>query len=153
MFVMLYTGALDDIIGLAPKTRFIIEILVILGMILSTGICIDSLHGLWGVDDFSWWIGVPLTVVAGVGIINAINMVDGVNGLSSGLCITYCVLFGTLFVVIGDIPNAVLAFVMGGALVPFFIHNVFGDRSRMFIGDAGTMVMGIMMLLVLFKKV
>jgi UDP-N-acetylmuramyl pentapeptide phosphotransferase/UDP-N-acetylglucosamine-1-phosphate transferase len=145
MFVMLYTGALDDIIGLAPKTRFIIEILVILGMILSTGICIDSLHGLWGVDGFSWWIGVPLTVVGGVGIINAINMVDGVNGLSSGLCITYCVLFGTLFVVIGDIPNAVLAFVMGGALVPFFIHNVFGDRSRMFIGDAGTMVMGIMM--------
>ena len=145
IFVMLYTGALDDIIGLAPKTRFVIEILVILGLIFSTGTCIDSFHGLWGVKELSWWVGIPLTVVGGVGIINAINMVDGVNGLSSGLCITYCLLFGCLFWVMEDIPNALLAFCMGAALLPFFIHNVFGDKSRMFIGDAGTMVMGVMM--------
>ena len=145
IFVMLYTGALDDIIGLAPKTRFVIEILVILGLIFSTGTCIDSFHGLWGVQELSWWVGIPLTVVGGVGIINAINMVDGVNGLSSGLCITYCLLFGCLFLSVNDIPNAVLAFCMGAALLPFFIHNVFGDKSRMFIGDAGTMVMGVMM--------
>jgi len=145
IFVMLYTGALDDIIGLAPKTRFVIEILVILGLIFSTGTCIDSFHGLWGVQELSWWVGIPLTVVGGVGIINAINMVDGVNGLSSGLCITYCLLFGCLFWVMEDIPNALLAFCMGAALLPFFIHNVFGDKSRMFIGDAGTMVMGVMM--------
>lgn len=145
IFVMLYTGALDDIIGLAPKTRFVIEILVILGLIFSTGTCIDSFHGLWGVQELSWWVGIPLTVVGGVGIINAINMVDGVNGLSSGLCITYCLLFGCLFWSVEDIPNAVLAFCMGAALLPFFIHNVFGDKSRMFIGDAGTMVMGVMM--------
>ena len=145
IFVMLYTGALDDIIGLAPKTRFVIEILVILGLIFSTGTCIDSFHGLWGVQELSWWVGIPLTVVGGVGIINAINMVDGVNGLSSGLCITYCLLFGCLFLGVNDIPNAVLAFCMGAALLPFFIHNVFGDKSRMFIGDAGTMVMGVMM--------
>lgn len=136
---------MDDIIGLAPKTRFVIEILVILGLIFSTGTCIDSFHGLWGVQELSWWVGIPLTVVGGVGIINAINMVDGVNGLSSGLCITYCLLFGCLFWSVEDIPNAVLAFCMGAALLPFFIHNVFGDKSRMFIGDAGTMVMGVMM--------
>lgn len=145
IFVMLYTGCLDDIVGLKPKPRFIIEIFVILGLILSTGTCIDSLHGLWGVYDFSWWIAVPLTIFAGVGIINAVNMVDGVNGLSSGLCISYCILFSIVFLCIGDIPNALLAFNMGAALMPFFVHNVFGNRSRMFIGDAGTMVMGVLM--------
>lgn len=145
IFAMLYVGALDDIIGVVPKTRFVIEILVILGLIFGTGICIDTFHGMWGVDELSWWVAVPLTVVAGVGIINAINMVDGVNGLSSGLCITYCALFGILFYDMDDIPNALLSFCMGAALFPFFIHNVFGDRSRMFVGDAGTMVMGILM--------
>jgi UDP-N-acetylmuramyl pentapeptide phosphotransferase/UDP-N-acetylglucosamine-1-phosphate transferase len=144
-FAMLYVGALDDIIGVVPKTRFVIEILVILGLIYGTGICIDTFHGMWGVGELSWWAAVPLTVVAGVGIINAINMVDGVNGLSSGLCITYCALFGILFYDMDDIPNALLSFCMGAALFPFFIHNVFGDRSRMFVGDAGTMVMGILM--------
>ena len=145
MSIMLYTGCLDDILGLTPRTRFIIEILVILGVVFSSGACIDSLHGLWGVRDFSWWLAVPLTVFAGVGIINAINMVDGVNGLSSGLCITCSALFGSVFLYIGDIANAILAFTMVASLLPFFVHNVFGDKSRMFIGDAGTMIMGILM--------
>lgn len=145
MSVMLYTGSLDDILGLSPRTRFVIEILVILGIVLSSGACMDSLHGLWGVHDFSWWMAVPLTVFAGVGIINAVNMVDGVNGLSSGLCITCSALFGVVFLYIGDIANAILAFTMAASLLPFFVHNVFGDKSRMFIGDAGTMIMGILM--------
>lgn len=145
MSVMLYTGSLDDILGLSPRTRFVIEILVILGIVLSSGACMDSLHGLWGVQEFTWWVAVPLTVFAGVGIINAVNMVDGVNGLSSGLCITCSALFGVVFLYIGDVANAILAFTMVASLLPFFVHNVFGDKSRMFIGDAGTMIMGILM--------
>lgn len=145
MSIMLYVGCLDDIVGLTPRTRFIIEILVILGMVFSSDACIDSLHGLWGVDTFSWWVAVPLTVFAGVGVVNAVNMVDGVNGLSSGLCITCSALFGVIFLHIDDEMNAILAFTMTASLLPFFVHNVFGDKSRMFIGDAGTMVMGILM--------
>ena len=145
MVTMLYTGTMDDIIGLTPISRIVIETLAILGMIYSTGLCIDSLHGLWGINEFSWWIGVPLTVITGVGIINAVNMVDGVNGLSSGLCITCCILFGTAFLYKGDMINAVMAFCMAASLFLFFIHNVFGNKSRMFIGDAGTMVMGVLM--------
>ena len=145
MSVMLYTGAMDDILGLTPKSRFIIEILSILALIFGTGMCIDTFRGMWGIEQISWWIAVPLTVFAGVGIINAINMIDGVNGLSSGLCITCCCLFGAAFIKAGDVGNAVLAFTMASALVPFYVHNVFGEKSRMFIGDAGTMVMGVLM--------
>ena len=145
MSVMLYTGAMDDIMGLSPKARFVIEIVSILGLIFASGMCIDSLYGLWGIEKISWMIAVPLTVIAGVGIINAINMIDGVNGLSSGLCMMCNILFGLSFVKAGDISNAVMAFTMAAALLLFFIHNVFGSKSRMFIGDAGTMVMGMLM--------
>ena len=145
MVLMLYSGAMDDVIGLLPRSRFIIEILTLLCLIYTTGICADSLHGLWGVETISWWIAVPLTVFAGVGIINAVNMIDGVNGLSSGLCIVSCLLFGVIFLMAGDAPNAVLAFVMASALTPFFMHNVFGNTSRMFIGDAGTTMMGVLL--------
>lgn len=145
MSIMLYVGCMDDIMGLSPKARFLIEILVILGLIYSSGISVDSLHGLWGIDDIPSVVAVPLTIFAGVGIINAINMVDGVNGLSSGLCITCSMLFGLQFFCIGDYVNAVLAFSIASSLFLFFIHNVFGNQSRMFIGDAGTMVMGVLM--------
>lgn len=56
-------------------------------------------------------LAVFLSVLAGVGIINAINMIDSVNSLSSGLCITCCCLFGVAFVKAGDVANAVVGIV------------------------------------------
>ena len=145
MGIMAYVGVMDDIIGVKPSHRIIIEVLTILGIIYGSGACVDNLHGVWGVYHYSWKEAVPLTVFAGVTIINAINMADGVNGLSSGLCIVYSGTFGMAFAKSSDWVNAILAFCMVGALLPFFVHNVFGKKSRMFIGDAGTMVMGILM--------
>jgi len=145
MVVMLYTGAMDDIIGLTPNSRFVVEILSIIGIIFASGSCINSFHGLWGADTFDWYLAVALTVFACVGIINAINMIDGVNGLSSGLCIACCIVYGCIFISAGDIVNALLAFTVAAALFPFLMHNVFGLHSRMFIGDAGTMMMGVIL--------
>lgn len=145
MILMLFIGFVDDTVGLSPTIRLIIEVITMLGMIYGAGACIDTFHGVWGIEAFSWRIGVPLTVFIGVGIINSINMVDGVNGLSSGLCMVYSLLFGVVFLRTHDRSNAILAFSMAFALVPFFLHNVFGKRSRMFIGDAGTMIMGVLL--------
>lgn len=142
--ILLYIGTIDDILDLSPALRFVIECVVMLGLIYSSDKCVDSLHGMWGIDTFSPWVGVPLTVFAGVGIINAFNMVDGVNGLSSSLCILVSTLLGTIFYKSGDPVNAALAYCFAAALVPFFMHNVFGNKSRMFIGDGGTMVMGVL---------
>lgn len=145
MMAMLYTGTMDDILSLSPGLRFVIEIVVVLLLIFVGGYCIDDFHGLWNIGRFSYWYAVPLTVVAVVGIINAINLVDGVNGLSSGYCIMACLIFGTLFFLAGEAPMTILAAVSVGALIPFFLHNVFGKTSKMFIGDGGTLVMGVVM--------
>ena len=145
MMAMLYTGTMDDILSLSPGLRFVIEIVVVLLLIFVGGYCIDDFHGLWNIGRFSYWCAVPLTVDAAVGIINAINLVDGVNGLSSGYCIMACLIFGTLFFLAGEAPMTILAAVSVGALIPFFLHNVFGKTSKMFIGDGGTLVMGVVM--------
>ncbi len=144
MSILLYVGALDDIVGISPSSRIVIETATILCLVFACGMSIDSFHGMWGVWEFSWWIAVPLTVFAGVGIINAVNMIDGVNGLSSGLCVVCCILFGVAFIKAQDASNAILSFTMAGSIVPFYVHNVFGSKSRMFIGDAGTMVFGVL---------
>ena len=149
--LVLYIGAIDDTIGLSPLNRIVIEILVILGICYGSGMCVDSLHGLFGINGFSWWFGIPLTVFAGVGIINAFNMVDGVNGLSSGLCIVVSLLMGTFFLKRNDYTDSLLAFCFAASLLPFLFHNVFGKHSRMFIGDAGTMVMGLIVSWCLIK--
>ncbi len=145
MVIMLYVGWMDDILSLSAKTRLGVEIVVILGMCLGTDGWVDSLHGLWGIGQFSLFIAVPLTLFAGVGIINAINMIDGVNGLSSGICMCCSSIFGFALLQSGDVADAVLAFCMTAALIPFWLHNVFGRTSKMFIGDSGTMVLGVLM--------
>ena len=143
MTVMLYTGTMDDILGLTPRVRFMIEIATVVLLIVIGHYRIDDFHGLWGLGVIPVWISVPLTVFASVGIINAINLIDGVDGLSSGYCILACVLFGALFYLSGDSSMTILASVCAGSLVPFFLHNVYGQRSKMFIGDGGTLVLGV----------
>lgn len=145
MAAMLYIGTLDDLTGLSPVFRIVVEIFAVLVLIYGSGMCIDNFNGLWGIYQIPWSIAVPLTVFAGVGIINSINMIDGINGLSSGLCIACCLFFGANYFHLEDIPNSVVAFTMAFSLMPFLVHNVFGSKSRMFIGDAGTMVMGILL--------
>lgn len=125
MMAMLYTGTMDDILNLSPSLRLLIEIVVVLLLVFVGGYCINDFHGLWGIGPISSWYAVPLTVFATVGIINAINLVDGVNGLSSGYCIMARTIFGILFHLAGEEAMTILAVVSVGALIPFFLHNVF----------------------------
>lgn len=145
MLIMLYTGTIDDIIGLSPTIRFLIEILVVLWMMYINKSSIDCFWGLWGVDTIPQWISYPLTIFASVGIINAINLIDGVNGLSSGFCFMASVMFAIIFYTTGNTVMTIIATSAAGAIIPFFFHNVFGYHTRMFIGDGGTLVMGMMM--------
>ena len=145
MLIMLYTGTIDDIIDLSPTIRFIIEILVVLWMMYINKSSIDCFWGLWGVDTIPQWISYPLTIFASVGIINAINLIDGVNGLSSGFCFMASVMFAIIFYTTGNTVMATIATSAAGAITPFFFHNVFGHHTRMFIGDGGTLVIGMIM--------
>ena len=145
MTIMLLVGLVDDIVGLSPRIRFVVEILLVIFLIYSTGFQINNFYGLWGVSVLPSWLSVPLTIFACVGIINAINLIDGIDGYSSGYCIMASLYFGYAFWKFGDLGMVVLAGLVVGALLPFFFCNVFGKHSKMFIGDAGTLSMGVLM--------
>lgn len=143
IIIILIIGLIDDMISLSPRIRFVAEIALILYLIKTTGCQLNDFHGLWGIDTIPNIISVPLTAFACVGIINAVNLIDGVDGYSSGYSIISCVLFGVMFYALGDIRMVALAAIVAASLLPFFLHNVFGKHSKMFIGDAGTLSLGI----------
>lgn len=143
MLLMLVLGGWDDIKKLSPALRFVFEIVIVVALMLVNGSPVNDLHGLWGIHEISPWVAYPLTVFGCIGIINAINMVDGIDGLSSGICIMAFGFYGVLLFYSHDMIHVALAVSIVGALIPFFIMNVFGERSKMFIGDAGTMMLGI----------
>lgn len=150
MTAMLLIGVWDDIAGLSPYIRLLAEILVVLFIMFVVGASIDDFHGLWGIHRIGLKWSIPLSLIAGVGIINAINLIDGVNGYSSGFGIMACFFFGIAFFLTRNFSMGTLCFATGAALIPFFLHNVFGKSSRMFIGDGGTLMLGTLLTLCVF---
>ena len=150
MTVMMIIGTWDDIRGLSVAIRFLIEILLVLVFIFSTGVYIDDMHGLLGVHSLDPWVGIPFSVFAGVGIINAVNLIDGVDGYSSGYGMMACTCFAIAFWAVWSPVMVCMAIVIIGALLPFFLHNVFGQKSRMFIGDGGSLMLGMVVMVMVF---
>lgn len=145
-----FIGTMDDVRGLPAWMRFALETILIWIFIWhpnapESGMMINSLHGTWGRDMLSPFTAIPLTLLAGVGIINAINLIDGVDGYSSGFGIVASTLFGLIFLRLSNPIMAIFSFVTAASLTPFFLHNVFGKKSKMFVGDGGSLVIGLVL--------
>jgi UDP-N-acetylmuramyl pentapeptide phosphotransferase/UDP-N-acetylglucosamine-1-phosphate transferase len=145
MTTMLVLGVWDDMKNLPAILRLLIQFGIVGAYMLLTGHYIHDFYGLFGIHEISLWVGIPLSLVGGVGTINAINMIDGIDGYSSGYGIMACTCFAVLFIIVGPSVWASLAVIVTSALIPFFFHNVFGVKSKMFIGDGGTMMLGFLM--------
>lgn len=143
--VMMYVGMLDDMVGLSPLLRLLVELCLVAFVVYMDKTSINDLHGVLGIGKLPAWVSLPLCAVSCLGIINSINLIDGVDGLSSGMCIFACLCFGIVFCSSYDGTMAVMASLAAGALVPFFFHNVFGVKSKMFVGDSGTLMLGMLM--------
>ena len=140
-------GIGDDLVGVRYRNKFIYQLLASVLIPLS-GLYINNFYGLFGVYEVSCYIGIPLTVLLIVFITNAINLIDGIDGLASSICIVALTFFGVIFALDEFWMYAMLAFAAVGVLVPFFIYNVFGNAERgkkIFMGDTGSLTLGFLL--------
>lgn len=146
--VLLYLGGVkDDLVGMRYRNKFAIQIISSL-LIVFSGLYINHFYGLFGIHEITPWIGIPLTVLALVYIINAMNLIDGMDGLASGISIFALCVYGTLFMLHNLWFYAVLAFSTVGVLIPFFYYNVFGNvrkGRKLFMGDSGSLTLGLIL--------
>ena len=144
MTLLYLTGIAADLVGVRYRQKFVIQIFCACLFPLS-GIWINDLYGLFGIHELSAYIGMPFTVLIIVFITNAINLIDGIDGLASGLSSVALLIFTFLFINKGLWSYAMLAAGTFGVLVPFFYYNVFGsvERARkIFMGDTGSLTLG-----------
>ena len=142
--LLFIVGIADDLVGVRWRQKFLVQ-LVAAAMFPLAGLYINDFYGLLGIHYVSSFIGVPLTLLLVVFITNAVNLIDGIDGLASGLSMVALSVFGTLAVIDGRGMSALLAFATVGVLLPFFFYNVFGnaDRGRkIFMGDTGSLTLG-----------
>lgn len=155
LMLLYMIGVCDDLIGVRYRRKFEVQILAA-AFLPFAGLSIQNLGGLFGWYEISPLVGVPLTMLLTVFLINAINLIDGIDGLASGLCMVAITLFGMSFAWHGSWMYALLAFASVGVLVPFFFYNVFGNANRghkIFMGDTGSLTLGFILSVMVVKYV
>ncbi|MBP5505202.1 MAG: undecaprenyl/decaprenyl-phosphate alpha-N-acetylglucosaminyl 1-phosphate transferase [Bacteroidales bacterium] len=151
LMVMYAIGVWDDIKDVSAAFRFLVELVVVWMMILFLNVEINDFHGFLGIHGVPDSVSVPLSLVSGVGIMNAINLIDGVDGYCSTYGMMACAIFACVFYTAGDMTMFALSLIGIGALIPFFFHNVFGRASKMFLGDGGSLMLGTLLSYLVFS--
>lgn len=138
--ILLIIGAADDRLDINAGYKLIIQLLCAYTLVRS-GICIDYGYGLFGVYHLPDFIQIPLTLVAVTGVVNAFNLMDGIDGLLGGLALMGSVVFGILFYRYGAYTHSLLLLTLAGGMAGFLRYNL-SATHKIFLGDAGALFMG-----------
>src|SRR5680860_30651 len=140
---MFFTGLKDDILEISAKKKLVVQI-VAAGILITLGdVRFTNLHGILGIHEINYFAGIICTLFVILLIINAYNLIDGIDGLASGLAIVSGTVFGVWFYLAGHIQFSILSFALVGSLSGFFLFNVFGHKNKLFMGDNGSLVIGL----------
>ena len=137
-------GIIDDLIGLDATTKFFVQIIAAALMPIS-GLYINNLYGFLGFHEIPAYVGMPLTVFIIVFIDNAINLIDGIDGLAGGLSLLGLAGFLACFISEGIWTYSILIAGLMGVLVAFLYFNMQGDPQKdrkIFMGDSGSLTLG-----------
>jgi UDP-GlcNAc:undecaprenyl-phosphate GlcNAc-1-phosphate transferase len=139
--IIFLIGAKDDIIPLTPFKKFFGQLLAAFILVYNAKIQLSSLYGIFGINDIPEWISIPLSVFIIIVVINAFNLIDGINALAGTIGIITCTAFGVWFYLHGRLDLTVLAASNIGAVLAFLCYNV--TPARIFMGDTGSLIVGL----------
>ena len=133
-------GAVDDFRGLSPPVKLGGQF-VAASIPPSFGVWIDHFtFPLLGVVDLPAWVGVPLSMLFIVAVMNMVNFLDGLDGLAAGVCAIAGTTYAILALSLGKADPAILSAIVAGACLGFLRHNFF--PARIFMGDSGALCLG-----------
>ncbi|OOF13809.1 undecaprenyl-phosphate alpha-N-acetylglucosaminyl 1-phosphate transferase [Salinivibrio sp. PR932] len=145
ILILVTIGVLDDKFDIDFKLRFAIQAALAIAMMVLGGIELNRLGNIFATGDVRLdTLGYVLTVMAVIGAINAFNMVDGIDGLLGGLATVTFVSLGILLYLNGHTSLAYLCLVLTVIMAPYLMFNLglLGRERKVFMGDAGSMLIG-----------
>jgi len=149
--VVFFIGIKDDILIIAPFTKFMGQITAAMILIVFGGIRITHFHGFFGINEIDYFTSFSVSLFTILVIINGFNFIDGVDGLSASIGIITAGAFMYWFVLAKDYQIAIMALSLMGALFAFFLFNVFGSRNKIFMGDTGSLIVGLILSILVIK--
>lgn len=151
MFILFFLGLKDDIIGVSPSKKLLIHVFVGAILVLMADIRLTQFWGLFGINEIPYIVSVSLSLFIYIVIVNAINLIDGVDGLAGGIGLIASLTFAYWFYRTGDFPLALLATGLGGSLMGFLFFN--WQPAKIFMGDSGSLIIGVVMYVLVMKMI
>lgn len=140
--VMFILGIYDDIRGADAPKKFLVQVLASIGL-WAGGVRIEEITLPWSGSIELGWLGLPVTVLWTVGVTNAINLLDGIDGLVSGVTAVMAVSLAIINVLTGNSLIALLTLSLAGACLGFLPYN--HSPARIFLGDTGSLTIGMIL--------
>ncbi len=147
MVIVYVTGLLDDFSEVSPKYKYLAQF-VAASLLPLCGLYINNLYGLFGINEVSPVIGIPLTIFLIMFVNNSINLIDGIDGLAASLTIIALLVFLSVFIYFDFVVYAALVTGIIGVLISYLYYNVFGNAekgTKIFMGDSGSLLLGYML--------
>ena len=149
LILLFFTGVKDDIQGLSPLKKLMIQFFCGAALTAIGNMRITSLWGIFGILEVPPLVGTIITFVMIVSLINAFNLIDGIDGLAGGLGLIASLFFGIWFALTGNSFSSILAFSLTGALLGFLFFNF--KNAKIFMGDTGSMILGFIISILTIK--
>lgn len=141
IIILFFLGLKDDILAVDPTKKLIIQIFASLILVAMGNFKVDNFYGIFSIHAVPDFVSIPLTVFIFIAIINAINLIDGIDGLAGGISLIAGVGFGIWFILNDHFSFGCLAFALSGSLLGFLRFN-FSKTSKIFMGDTGSLIVG-----------
>ena len=148
--IMFFTGLLDDVRNLSPKIKFLGQFIAVSILMAQPDFRILSLHGFMGVDEIPLVISVLGSMFFLLGLINAFNLIDGIDGLTGITGIIVASFYSFMFYNLGSYFYLALSVTTIATLLAFLRFN-FSKKRKIFMGDTGSLVIGLVLGLLTLK--
>lgn len=149
--IVFFIGMKDDLLNISARKKIMAQTIALFILIVVGDVRLDSMQGMFGISRISYPVSVLLSLFAGLVIINAFNLIDGIDGLAASVAMLASVIFGSYFILTGEQEYAVLTFTILGAIIPFFLYNAFGHTNKIFMGDTGSLILGFAITVLIFR--
>lgn len=143
--ILFMVGLKDDLVISTARVKFFGQIAAACFLVFSPEMDLTSLHGFWGIYEIPEILGLFLTTFLVIALINAYNLIDGIDGLAALVGIVICIAYAVIFY-ISDHPYFVLISVsLGGILTAFLRFNYSRGKRKIFMGDSGSLIVGLVL--------
>jgi UDP-N-acetylmuramyl pentapeptide phosphotransferase/UDP-N-acetylglucosamine-1-phosphate transferase len=145
MLIIFFVGLKDDLYPMVAYKKFMGQTVAVLFILIPGDFHLTSLQGLFGITELSYLVSIIITYILFMALINSFNLIDGIDGLSSGIGILTSIFFGIMFLMGNHMAYAVMSFILASSLLAFFYYNVFSKKYKIFLGDTGSMLIGLIL--------